>query len=81
MENKKLKAKNTKIDKHLLDIKKGDKKSYLFLGNLYYECDEFEKATEYYEKAYSYGYVDCLEKLALSYFHLDDDKKNTVLNF
>lgn len=24
MENKKLKAKNTKIDKYLLDIKKGD---------------------------------------------------------
>ena len=81
MEDKKLIAKNKKIEKYLLNLQNGDKKAFLHLGNLYYECDEFEKAIEYYERAYSYGYVDCLEKLAISYFHsADDNKRNHGFN-
>ena len=67
MEDKKLIAKNKKIEKYLLNLQNGDKKAYLYLGNLYYECDEFEKAIENYERAYSYGYTDCLENLPLIY--------------
>ncbi len=37
MENKKLIAKNKKIEKYLLNLQNGDKKAYLYLGNLYDE--------------------------------------------
>ena len=43
MENKKLIAKNKKIEKYLLNLQNGDKKAYLYLGNLYDEGKEVAK--------------------------------------
>ena len=55
MENKKIIAKNKKIEKYLLNLQNGDKKAYLYLGNLYDEGKEVAKdkvkALRFYQMA------------------------------
>lgn len=43
MENKKIIAKNKKIEKYILNLQNGDKKAYLYLDNLYDEGKEIAK--------------------------------------
>ena len=55
MENKKIIAKNKKIEKYILNLQNDDKKAYLYLGNLYDEGKEVAKdkvkALRFYQMA------------------------------